>query len=151
KLLIDELDLPRSSDFLPSLDYDSFLFEEFFEVDALPSTNNKDKVFYLSILIHENLSEVTIRISADKNVKKIAISHASLILKDFDPPLYELPFQKEVPRSNSISNERSSFLGGNVIRASSSANSSSKWSIKEEEEVVLPLNGLITFGEGKSE
>nr|GFB88351.1 hypothetical protein [Tanacetum cinerariifolium] len=32
-----------------------------------------------------------------KNVKKIAISHASLILEDFDPPLYELPFHKEVP------------------------------------------------------
>nr|GFB90348.1 hypothetical protein [Tanacetum cinerariifolium] len=36
KLLIDELDLPRSSDFLPSLEYDSFLFEDFSEVDALP-------------------------------------------------------------------------------------------------------------------
>nr|GEZ34853.1 reverse transcriptase domain-containing protein [Tanacetum cinerariifolium] len=31
KLLIDEHDLPRSSDFLPSLEYDSFLFEDFFE------------------------------------------------------------------------------------------------------------------------
>nr|GEY03953.1 hypothetical protein [Tanacetum cinerariifolium] len=31
KLLIDELDLPRSSDFLPFLEYDSFLFEDFFE------------------------------------------------------------------------------------------------------------------------
>nr|GEU48323.1 hypothetical protein [Tanacetum cinerariifolium] len=29
KLLIDELDLPRSSDFLPSPEYDSFLFEDF--------------------------------------------------------------------------------------------------------------------------
>nr|GEX59714.1 hypothetical protein [Tanacetum cinerariifolium] len=45
KLLIDELDPLRSSDFLPSLEYDSFLFEDFFEVDAFPSTNNKDKVF----------------------------------------------------------------------------------------------------------
>nr|GEX83217.1 hypothetical protein [Tanacetum cinerariifolium] len=43
KLLIDELDLPRSSDFLPSPEYDSFLFENFSKVDALPSTNNKDK------------------------------------------------------------------------------------------------------------
>nr|GEX97810.1 reverse transcriptase domain-containing protein [Tanacetum cinerariifolium] len=35
-----------------------------------------------------------------ENVKKIAISHASLILEDFDPPLslYELPFLKEVLR-----------------------------------------------------
>nr|GEW35835.1 hypothetical protein [Tanacetum cinerariifolium] len=76
KILIDELDLPRSSDFLLSFEYDSFLFEDFSEVNALPSTNNEDK-----------------------NVEKIAISHASLILEDFNPPLsdYELPFHKEVP------------------------------------------------------
>nr|GEV55979.1 hypothetical protein [Tanacetum cinerariifolium] len=41
----DPLDLPRSSDFLPSLEYDSFLFDDFFKVDALPSTNNEDKLF----------------------------------------------------------------------------------------------------------
>nr|GEX75427.1 hypothetical protein [Tanacetum cinerariifolium] len=64
KLLIDELDLSRSSDFLPS-----------------PET------FLKSILV-----------LPDKNVKKIAISHASLILEDFDPPIYELPFLKKVPR-----------------------------------------------------
>nr|GEX29262.1 hypothetical protein [Tanacetum cinerariifolium] len=60
KLLIDKLDLPRSSDFLPSL-------------------NN-------------------IQVAPDKNVKKIVTSHASLILKDFDPPLsdYEFPFHNEV-------------------------------------------------------
>nr|GEW30593.1 reverse transcriptase domain-containing protein [Tanacetum cinerariifolium] len=81
KLLIDELDPLRSSDFLPSLEYDSFLFEDFFEVDAFPSNNNEDK-----------------------NEKKISISHASLILEDFDPPLsdYELPFQKEVPGSETL-------------------------------------------------
>nr|GEU80582.1 hypothetical protein [Tanacetum cinerariifolium] len=86
KLLIDKLDLPRSSDFLPSPEYDSFLFEDFFEVDGLPSTNNEDKIFNPGILIHENLSEVT----------------ASLILEDFDPPLYELPFHKEVPGSETL-------------------------------------------------
>nr|GEU31973.1 reverse transcriptase domain-containing protein [Tanacetum cinerariifolium] len=96
KLLIDELDLHRSSDFLPSPEYDSFLFENFFEVDALPSTNNEDKVFNPGILIQENLSEVITRVAPDKNVKKIAISNASLILEYFDPPLYELPFLKEV-------------------------------------------------------
>nr|GFA16016.1 hypothetical protein [Tanacetum cinerariifolium] len=95
KLLIDELDLPRSSNFLPSPEYDSFLFEDFFEVDALPSTNNEDKVFNPSILIHENLSEVIIQVTPDKNVKKL--SNATLILEDFNPPLYELPFHKEVP------------------------------------------------------
>nr|GEW04999.1 hypothetical protein [Tanacetum cinerariifolium] len=87
KLLIDELDLPRSSDFLPYPKYDSFLFKDFSEVDALPSTNNKVKVFNPSILIHENLFKVNTRVAPDKNVKKIAISHASLILEDFDHPL----------------------------------------------------------------
>ncbi|GKC23105.1 reverse transcriptase domain-containing protein [Tanacetum coccineum] len=40
KLLIDELDPPRSSDFLPFPEYDSVFYEDFFEVDALSSTNN---------------------------------------------------------------------------------------------------------------
>nr|GEV61698.1 reverse transcriptase domain-containing protein [Tanacetum cinerariifolium] len=38
----------------------------------------------------------------DKNAKKLAISHAYLILEDFDYPLYELPCFKEVPRSKII-------------------------------------------------
>ncbi|GKE83271.1 hypothetical protein Tco_1553271, partial [Tanacetum coccineum] len=98
KLLIDELDPPRSSDFLPSPKCDSVIYEDFSEVDTLPSTNNEDKVFNPGILIHENLFEVTIRVTPDKNEKKISIStNASLILKDFNPPLYELPFHKEVP------------------------------------------------------
>nr|GEU49385.1 hypothetical protein [Tanacetum cinerariifolium] len=104
KLLIDELDPLRSSDFLPSLEYDSFLFEDFFEVDALPSTNNEDKVFNLGILMQENPFEVITRVAPDKNVKKLAISHASLILEDFDPPLslYELPIYKEVPGTKTL-------------------------------------------------
>nr|GFA59267.1 hypothetical protein [Tanacetum cinerariifolium] len=99
KLLIDELDPPGSSDFLPSPEYDSFLLEDFSEVDVLPLTNNEHKVFNLGILIQENLFEVTVQVTPDKNVKKIAISYASLILEDFKPPLsdYELPFHKEVP------------------------------------------------------
>nr|GEZ47926.1 hypothetical protein [Tanacetum cinerariifolium] len=79
KLLIDELDPPRSSDFLPSPEYDSFLFEDFSKVYALPSTNNEDK-----------------------NEKKMSISNASLILEDFDPPFYELPFHKEVLGSETL-------------------------------------------------
>nr|GEV92761.1 reverse transcriptase domain-containing protein [Tanacetum cinerariifolium] len=43
KLLIDELDL--SCDFLPPSEYDSFISQEFSRVDALPSTNNEDKIF----------------------------------------------------------------------------------------------------------
>nr|GEW26271.1 reverse transcriptase domain-containing protein [Tanacetum cinerariifolium] len=103
KLLIDELDPLRSSDFLHSPEYDSFLFEDFSKVDALPSTNNEDKVFNLGILFQENLSEVITRVAPDKHVKKISISHASLILEDFDPPLSnELPFHKEVLGSETL-------------------------------------------------
>nr|GEV49555.1 reverse transcriptase domain-containing protein [Tanacetum cinerariifolium] len=100
----DVFDTIPKIDFLPALEYDSFLFEDFSEVDALPSTNNEDKVFNLGILIQENLSEVTVQVTPDKNVKKISISNASLILKDFDPLLsdHELPFHKEVLGSETL-------------------------------------------------
>nr|GEY80372.1 hypothetical protein [Tanacetum cinerariifolium] len=39
----DDLYEFESSDFLPSPEYDSYLFEDFSEADALPSTNNKDE------------------------------------------------------------------------------------------------------------
>nr|GFC23967.1 hypothetical protein [Tanacetum cinerariifolium] len=74
KLLVDELDLP--CDFRLPSKYDSILSEDFSKVDDLPSTNNEDK--------------------------KLAISNASLMLEDFDPPLYEPPFFKEVPRSKML-------------------------------------------------
>ncbi|GKA15173.1 hypothetical protein Tco_0694920 [Tanacetum coccineum] len=96
KILIDELDLPRSSDFLPFPECDSVFYEDFFEDDALSLTNNEDKVFNLGILIHENLFDVTNCATPEKNVKKI--TNASLILENFNPfSLYELPFHKEVP------------------------------------------------------
>ncbi|GJY23744.1 hypothetical protein Tco_0397402 [Tanacetum coccineum] len=95
KLLIDELDLPESNNVLPFPEYDSVFYEDFSEVEALSSTNNEDKVFNPGILIHENLFEVTNFATPDKNVKKT--TNASLILEDFNPPLYELPFHKEVP------------------------------------------------------
>ncbi|GKE42994.1 reverse transcriptase domain-containing protein [Tanacetum coccineum] len=78
KILIDELDSPKSSDFLPFPEYDSVFYEDFSEVDALPSTSNEDKVFNPSILIHENLFEVTNCATPEKNVKKT--TNASLIL-----------------------------------------------------------------------
>nr|GEY31241.1 hypothetical protein [Tanacetum cinerariifolium] len=117
KLLIDELDPFRSSDFLPSPDYDSFLFKDFSEVDVLPSTNNEDKVFNPGILIQENLFEDIVQATPDKNEKKISISHASLILEDFYPHLNELPFHKEVPGfetllSFSFENEKKVFKPG---------------------------------------
>ncbi|GJX09177.1 hypothetical protein Tco_0199036 [Tanacetum coccineum] len=82
KLLIDELDPPRSSDFLPSLECNLVFYEDFSEVDTLTSTDNEDKVFNPGILIHENHFDVT---NCAKNVKKT--TNASLILEDFNPPL----------------------------------------------------------------
>nr|GEW70581.1 reverse transcriptase domain-containing protein [Tanacetum cinerariifolium] len=43
KLLINELDLP--CDFHPPSEHDSFISQDFSRVDALPSTNNEDKIF----------------------------------------------------------------------------------------------------------
>nr|GEZ80564.1 hypothetical protein [Tanacetum cinerariifolium] len=89
KLLIDELDL-FCDFFLPS-EYYLFLSEDFSRVDAKPSTNNEDK---------------------------LAISNASLMLEDFDPPLYELPFFKEVPSARSIAQaERHTTVGKSAIGA----------------------------------
>ncbi|GKB40299.1 hypothetical protein Tco_0885241 [Tanacetum coccineum] len=104
KILIDELDLPGSSDFFPFPECDTVFYEDFFKVDALPSTNNEDKVFNPGILIHENLFEVTNCATPEKNVKKA--TNASLILEDFNPPLYELPFQKKFPGSELYSRFR---------------------------------------------
>nr|GEV79672.1 integrase, catalytic region, zinc finger, CCHC-type, peptidase aspartic, catalytic [Tanacetum cinerariifolium] len=73
KLLIDELDLP--CDFLPSK-YDSFISQDFYRVDALPSTNNEDKVFNPGILDQEKSFEIITRVVQDK---KLATSNASLV------------------------------------------------------------------------
>nr|GEV92606.1 hypothetical protein [Tanacetum cinerariifolium] len=108
EMFTDEHTLDYSS---PPLydDFDDDLFElesdnddDFSEVDALPSTDNKDKVFNSGILIYENLSKVIVQLTPDKNVKKIAIANASLVLEDFNPPLYELPFHKEVHWSETV-------------------------------------------------
>nr|GEZ71812.1 hypothetical protein [Tanacetum cinerariifolium] len=111
KLLIDELDLPY--DFLPS-EYDSFISQDFSRVNALPSTNNEDKVFNQGILIQEKPSEIITRVVQDK---KLASSNASSMLEDFDPPFYEPLFFKEVPMSNmlltfSSENEKKVFKPG---------------------------------------
>nr|GEX21795.1 hypothetical protein [Tanacetum cinerariifolium] len=97
KLLIDELDLP--CDFLRSFDYESFISQEFSRVDAKPSTNNEDKVFNPGILNQEKPFGIITHVVQDK---KLATSNDFLVLEDFDPPLYELPFFKEVPRSNML-------------------------------------------------
>ncbi|GJR34080.1 reverse transcriptase domain-containing protein [Tanacetum coccineum] len=81
-------------------DCDSVFYEDFSEVDALSSTNNEDKIFNPGILIHENLFVVTNYATPEKNVKKA--TNASLILEDFNPPLDELPFHKEVPEVEAL-------------------------------------------------
>ncbi|GJT77160.1 reverse transcriptase domain-containing protein [Tanacetum coccineum] len=54
--------------------------------------------FHQEMMIQsEPFMKSLLRATPDKNVKKT--TNASLILEDFNPPLYELPFHKEVPRS----------------------------------------------------
>nr|GEU89117.1 reverse transcriptase domain-containing protein [Tanacetum cinerariifolium] len=94
KLLIDELDLPY--DFLPYSEYDSFNSQDFSRDDDLPSPNNEDKVFNPRILIQEKSITIITRVA---QVKKLAISYASLVFEDFDPLLYEPFVFKDVPKS----------------------------------------------------
>nr|GEV65543.1 hypothetical protein [Tanacetum cinerariifolium] len=97
KLLIDEFYL--HCDFLPPSEYDSFVSHDFYMVDALPSTDNEDKIFNPGILIQEKPVEIITRVVQDK---KLVISNASLVLEDFDPPFYEPFFFKEVPKSKML-------------------------------------------------
>nr|GEW87015.1 hypothetical protein [Tanacetum cinerariifolium] len=97
KLLIDELDLP--CDFHPPREYDSFISQDFFGVDALPSTDNEDKIFNPGILIQEKPVEINTRVVQDK---KLVISNASSVFADFDTPFYEPLFFKEVPKSKML-------------------------------------------------
>nr|GEU73469.1 hypothetical protein [Tanacetum cinerariifolium] len=87
--------------------------EKIKEVDALPSTNKENKIFNLGILIQEKSFEIITRVV---QVKKLATSNASSVLKDFDPPFYE-PLFKEVPKSKmlllfSFENEEKVFKPG---------------------------------------
>nr|GEX16477.1 hypothetical protein [Tanacetum cinerariifolium] len=85
-------------------EYDSFNSQDFSKDGVLfsPDNEDKDNVFNPGILIQENLFKVITHVASDKNEKKLAISHASLILEDFDPLLYELPFFKEVPGAETL-------------------------------------------------
>nr|GEY32801.1 hypothetical protein [Tanacetum cinerariifolium] len=97
KLLINELDLP--CDFLSYSEYDSFNSQDFSRVDALPSTNNEDKVFNPGILIHEKPVTIITRVVLDM---KLARSNASLVFEDFDPPFCEPLVFKHVPKSKML-------------------------------------------------
>nr|GEW49431.1 hypothetical protein [Tanacetum cinerariifolium] len=89
KLLIDQLDLP--CDILP--EYDSFASQDFSRDDDLPPPDNEDKVFNPGILIYEKSVKIITRVAQEK---KLAISFASLVFEDFDPPFYELLVFKDV-------------------------------------------------------
>nr|GEV24440.1 hypothetical protein [Tanacetum cinerariifolium] len=65
--------------------------EKIKEDDDLPSPNNEDKVFNPGIIIHEKSVKIITRIAQKK---KLAISKASLVFEDFDPPFYEPLFLK---------------------------------------------------------
>nr|GEV63587.1 reverse transcriptase domain-containing protein [Tanacetum cinerariifolium] len=144
KLLIDELDLP--CDFLLPFEYDSFLSEDFSKVDALPSTNNEDKVLNPSIHIQENLFEIITHVAPEKKDKKLAISHASLMIEDFDPPLYELPFFKEVPKSKILlpflfNNKEKVFKPG--IHTSKKVHSSLISELSHQSYKVFKINQIL--------
>nr|GEU77296.1 reverse transcriptase domain-containing protein [Tanacetum cinerariifolium] len=91
ELLLDQLDLPCDI----HSEYDSFASQDFSRDDDLPSPDNEDKVFNLRILIHEKSVKIITRVQE----KKLAVSYASLVFEDFDPPFYELLVFKEVPKS----------------------------------------------------
>nr|GEW24096.1 reverse transcriptase domain-containing protein [Tanacetum cinerariifolium] len=144
KLLVDKLDL--LCDCLFPSKYDSFISKDFSEVDALPSTNNEDKVFNPGILIQENLFEVITHVALENNENKLAIFHASLTLEDFDPPLYELPFFKEVPRSKILlsflsKNEEKVFKPG--IHTSEKVHSSLFPELSHQGYKVFKINQIL--------
>nr|GEY05325.1 hypothetical protein [Tanacetum cinerariifolium] len=92
ELLIDPLDLP--CDILS--EYDSFNSQDFSRGDVLFSPDNKDKVFNPGILSREKSVKIITRFTQEK---KLAVSYASWLFEDFDPPFYELLVFKEVPNS----------------------------------------------------
>nr|GFC41016.1 hypothetical protein [Tanacetum cinerariifolium] len=92
ELLIDPLDLPF--DILS--EYDSFNSQDFSRDGVLFSPDNEDKVFNPGILSHEKSVKIITHVTQEK---KLAVSFASWLFEDFDPPFSELFVFKEVPIS----------------------------------------------------
>ncbi|GJZ92726.1 hypothetical protein Tco_0664791 [Tanacetum coccineum] len=67
---------------------------------SLEDWMRKSLLMNICILIHENLFEVTNCATPEKNIKKA--TNASLILEDFNPPLYELHFHKEFTKIRAL-------------------------------------------------
>nr|GEY50765.1 reverse transcriptase domain-containing protein [Tanacetum cinerariifolium] len=60
---------------------------DFSRDDGFPSPDNEDKVFNPRILIHEKSVKIITRVAQEK---KLAVSYASLLFEDIDPPFYKL-------------------------------------------------------------
>nr|GFA95971.1 hypothetical protein [Tanacetum cinerariifolium] len=72
--------------------------DDFLEIedDVLFSPDNEEKVFNLGILSHDKSVKI---ITCFTQEKKLAVSFASWLSEDFDPPFSELLVFKEVPIS----------------------------------------------------
>nr|GFA46551.1 reverse transcriptase domain-containing protein [Tanacetum cinerariifolium] len=110
ELLIDPLYLPCDILF----EYDSFNSQDFSRDDVLPSPNNEDEVFNPGILSHKKSIKIITRVTQEK---KLVVSFASWLFKDFDPSFSELLVFKEVPISMrllpfSSENEKKVFKPG---------------------------------------
>nr|GFA51070.1 hypothetical protein [Tanacetum cinerariifolium] len=92
ELLIDPLNLP--CDILS--EYDSFNSQDFSRDDVLFSPDNKDKVFNPGILSDEKSVKIITHVTQER---KLAVSFASWLFEDFDPPFSKLLVFKEVPIS----------------------------------------------------
>nr|GEV35429.1 hypothetical protein [Tanacetum cinerariifolium] len=92
-----------------------YSFSSRFDVDDdFPLPDNEDKVFNPGILIHEKLVSIITRVAQEK---KLAISCASLVFDDYNPPFYEPIVFKDVPNSMrllpfSFENEEKVFKPG---------------------------------------
>nr|GEZ10843.1 reverse transcriptase domain-containing protein [Tanacetum cinerariifolium] len=81
----------------PPPDYSfSSRFDNFSRDDVLFSPDNVDKVFNPGILSLEKSVKIITRFAQEK---KLAVSFASWLFEDSDPPFYELIVFKEVPNS----------------------------------------------------
>nr|GEV22665.1 hypothetical protein [Tanacetum cinerariifolium] len=116
-------------------EYDDDIFEVESDTENVyddPFDSKEEKI--KSILIQENLFEIITRVAQDK---KLAISHASLMIEDFDRPFYELPFFKEVPRySWNLKTHAKGFFPP-VFISSASIKESSSLGLRSGEAFVL--------------
>nr|GEZ31706.1 reverse transcriptase domain-containing protein [Tanacetum cinerariifolium] len=87
EMFIDEQ--PPDYSFPPRFDVDDVSF----------SLDNEDKVFNPGILSHEKSVKIITHVTQEK---KLAVSYASWLFEDFDPPFSELFVFKEVPNSRRL-------------------------------------------------